>query len=113
MHCPGEPLRPDTWQINRQAGGILDAPASYSGGILGGIHWRATLAFSGGCCGGSRSGGLRGGIQASRSGRILGGIHWRAALAGYSAGSTGQLRWLGGMREAFEKSNGLKTRLAN
>ena len=44
-----------------------------SGGILGGIHWRAALAGS--------------------SGGILGGIHWQAALAGYSAGSTGELLW--------------------
>ena len=73
----GEPL----WRDTRR--GPL---ASRSGGILGGIHWRAA----------SRSGGILGGIHwraASRSGGILGGIHWRAALAGYWAGSTGQLLW--------------------
>ena len=78
----------DTWQ---------DAPArdtqrdlaSCSGGILGAIHWRATLGHSAGYSAGStgellwwdtRQDPLAGGIL----GGILGGIHWRAALAGYS-----------------------------
>ena len=69
-----------------ESGGILlwcdarlDALASYSGilsRILGGIHWRATLAgYSAGSTGRDP--------LASRSGGILGGIHWRAALVGY------------------------------
>ena len=57
------------------AGSTGNPLASNSGGILGGVHWRATGTLSG----------------------ILGGIHWRpalvlsgvrATLAGYSAGST-------------------------
>ena len=55
--------------------------AGCSGGILGGIHWRAALA------------GTRRDALASRSGGIFGGVHWRAALAGYWAGCAGQLFW--------------------
>ena len=66
----GEPLRLDTGRmlgrIHRQ--GILS-------GILGEIHWRATLGISGILSG------------------MLGGIHWRAALAGCSAGSTDKPLW--------------------
>ena len=87
------------------SGGIRDPLASYSGilagcsgGILGGIHWRAALAgYSAGRTGeplwrdtgeqlwrgagrdplASSSGGIH------WPGGILGGIHWLAALAGY------------------------------
>ena len=62
-----------------------------AGGMLGGIHWRATLGYSAGYSAGS-------------TGKPLwrDTLHWRAALAGYSAGSalagywagpTGQLLW--------------------
>ena len=88
----GEPLRQ----------GILS-------GILGAIHYRATLGYSAGYWRDplpSYSGilsGILGGIYwraalvgysagSSNAGGILGGIHWRATLgysAGYSAGSTG------------------------
>ena len=61
----GEPL----WRDTRR-----DALARSSGGVLGGIHWRATLGYSAGCPAGSAGG-------------ILGGIHWRAALAGYWVGA--------------------------
>ena len=88
-----------------------DPLASRSGGILGGIHWRAA---PGGILGGilardplanCRSGGILGGIHwrdplagPLASGGILGGIHWRPLwrdtgrdpLAGYWAGSTGK-----------------------
>ena len=74
------PVDPGLWWDTRR-----DPLASYSGGILGGIHWRATLGYSAGYSAGSRD------PLTSRSGGILGGIHWRAALAGYSAGSTGEL----------------------
>ena len=50
-------------------------------GILGGIHWRATVWDT------------RRDPLASYSGGILGGIHWRASLAEYSAGSTGEPLW--------------------
>ena len=67
----GEPL----WQdISR------DLLASRSGGILGGVHWRAARRDT-------RD------PLASSSGGILGRIHWRAALARYSAGSTGEMLW--------------------
>ena len=52
-------------------------------GMLGGIHWRATLGYSAG-------------FSAGSTGGILGGIHWPAALgysAGYSAGSIGEPLW--------------------
>ena len=62
-----------------------------SGGILGGIHWRATLA---GYLAGSTGEPLwdtqrdtRRGPLTGCSGGILGGIHWRAALAGYWVGA--------------------------
>ena len=91
---------------NTQRDTRRDPLAGCSGGILGGIHWRATLAgYRAGSdplasCSG-RSGEILGGIHwagstgqllwrdtrpdplASRSGGILGGIHWQAALAGY------------------------------
>ena len=50
------------------------------------------MGYSAGSNGPSRSGGILGGIL-WRAG-ILGGIHWPAALAGYSAGSTGEPLWL-------------------
>ena len=82
------------WETQRDA--RRDPLAGCSGGILGGIHWRAALAaalagYSAGSTGeqlwqdtrrdplASRSGGILGGI--------LGGIHWRAALAGYWVGA--------------------------
>ena len=75
----GEQLWKDTQQ---------DPLASRSGGILGGIHWRAGLA---GCSAGSAGQLLwrdtRRDPLASSSGGILGGIHWRAALAGYWVGA--------------------------
>ena len=80
-----------------------------SGGILGGIHWRATLVgyFQRGTLGysvGHSAGstgellwdtqpGTRRDPLAGCSGGILGGIHWRAALAGYWAGPTGEQLW--------------------
>ena len=95
----------------RYSAGSTGEPAdlltSRSGGILGGIHWRAALAGYWAATGqllwrdtrrdplASRSG--LGGIHwradtrrdplASSSGGILGGIHWRAALAGYWVGA--------------------------
>ena len=86
----GEPLWRDTRRdplASRSAGYSAGSTGS-SGGILGGIHWRAALA--------GYSAGSTGELLwprdpvASRSGGILGGIHWRAALVGYSAGSTGE-----------------------
>ena len=69
-----------------------DPLAGCSGRILGGIHWRATLAgYSAGSTGEPLWRDTWWDPLASRSGRILSGIHWRAALAGYSAGSTGEL----------------------
>ena len=66
--------------------------ASRSGGILGGIHWRAALAgYSAGSTGEQLWKDTGRDPLASSSGGIVGGIHWRAALAGYSAGSTGEL----------------------
>ena len=95
--CTGELLW-DTQQDTRR-----DPLASYSGGILGGIHWRATLGYSAGYSAGSTceplwrdtrrdplagcSGGIWRDSLASCSGVILGGIHWRAALAGYWVGA--------------------------
>ena len=67
---------------------------SHSGGILGGIHWRAALAgYSAGSTGEPLWRDTRRDPLASCSGGILGGIHWRAALAGYWAGSTGEQLW--------------------
>ena len=109
-----------------------DPLAGCSGGILGGIHWRAALA---GCSAGSTGEPLwwiLGGIHwraalarywagsagqllwrdtrrdplASCSGGILGGIHWRAALAGYSAGSTGEPLWRDTRRDPLASSSG-------
>ena len=62
------------------SGGIL---ASYSGGILGGIHWRATLRHSTGYSAGSTA---HGGplLRDTRQDPLA------SALAGYSAGSTGE-----------------------
>ena len=37
---------------------------------------------------------------------ILGGIHWRAALVGYSAGSTGELRWRDTRRDPLASCSG-------
>ena len=109
----GTPLWRDTWRdplASRSTGEQL----WHSGGILGGIHWRAALAGSTGeplwrdtqrDPLASRSGGILSGIHSraalaghwdplmSSSGGIPGGIHWRAALAGYSAGSSGELLW--------------------
>ena len=62
-----------------------------AGGILGGIHWRATLGYSAGYSAGSTGEQLWRDTGrdplASCSGGILGGIHWRAALAGYWVGA--------------------------
>ena len=52
-----------------------DPLTSYSGGILGGMYWRATLGYSLGYLARSTV------------------IHWQAALAGYSAGLTGEQLW--------------------
>ena len=100
----GEPL----WDLAGSTGGMLwfhwraalalaalagtwrDPLASSSGGILGGIHWRAALA---GYSAGSTSGGTLGGIR-------------RAALAGYSAGSTGELLWQDTRRDPLASCSG-------
>ena len=122
----GEPLRLDTGRIlgRIHQQGILS-------GILGGIHWRATLGYSAEYSAGSteagstgellwdtqrdtrrdplvsRSGGILGQDPlASRSGGIFGGIHWRAALAGYSAGSTGEQLWRDTGRDPLASSSG-------
>ena len=113
-----------------------DPLASYSGGILGGIRWRATLGYSAGCLAGSTGGVLRWDTRrdwratlvgypadsagepwrnrrdplASRSGAILGGVHWRAALARYSAGSTGEQLWWDAGRDPLASSSGGDTR---
>ena len=62
--------------------------------ILGGIHWRATLAgYSAGSTGEllwDTQRDTRRDPLAGCSGGILGVIHW---LAGYSAGPTGELLW--------------------
>ena len=63
-----------------------------SGGILGGICWRAALA--------------RQDLLASRSGRVLGVIHWPAALAGYWAGSTGEQLWRDTGRDPLASRSG-------
>ena len=96
--------------LSRILGGIhwrllwWDDRRGCSGGILGGLHRRGTLAgYSAGSTGAALAGYWAGstGEQlwrdtgrdplASSSGGILGGIHWRAALAGYSEGSTDEL----------------------
>ena len=106
----------DLWLDTRR-----DPLASRSGGILGGIHWRAALAgysaastgeqlwrpaalagYSAGSTGEPLWRDARRDPLASRSGRILGGIHWRAALAGYSAGSTGELPWRCRSKRGFQ-----------
>ena len=56
-------------------------------GILGGIHWRATLGYSAGSAGQQLWRDTARDPLASSSGGIFGGIHWRAALAGYSVAS--------------------------
>ena len=65
----------DTWRdpLGRDTYTGRDPRASHSGGILGGIHWRAALVWRD--------------PLASCSGGILGGIYWRAALAGYWVGA--------------------------
>ena len=74
------------WRATRR-----DPLASRSGGILGGINWRAALAgYSAKSTGEPLWRNTRRDPLASCSGGILGGIHWQAALAGYSAGSTGE-----------------------
>ena len=93
------------WDAQRDA--RRDVLAGCSGGILGGIHWRAALAgYSAGSTGEQLDQLLwrdtRRDPLASRSGGILGGIHWRAALAGYSAGSTGEPLW----RDPLASSSG-------
>ena len=81
-----------------------------SGGILGGIHWRATLAgYSAGSTGepkGKTQRDTRRDPLAGCSGGILGGIHWRATLAGYSAGSTGELLWRDPRRDPMASCSG-------
>ena len=109
IHSRTTPIGRLLWWDTRR-----DPLASRSGGILGGIHWRAALA---GCWAGAGPAGYSAGSTgeplwrdtrrdplASCSG-ILSGIHWQAALAGYwlgstgeplagySAGSTGELLW--------------------
>ena len=111
----GEPLRLDTgrilgagstgeplWRDTRQ-----DPLASRSGGILGGIYWRAALAgYSAGSTGEQLWRDTRRDPLASRSGGILGRIHWRAALAGYSAGSTGEQLWRDTRRDPLASGSG-------
>ena len=84
--------------------------ARCSGGILSGIHWRATLGYSAEYSAGSTSEPLwrdtRQDPLASRSGGILGGIHWWAALVGYSAGSTGEQLWRDTGRDPLASSSG-------
>ena len=64
-----------------------DPLARCSGGILGGIHWQATLAgYSAGSTGELLWRDTRQDPVASCSG-VLCGIHWRAALAGYWVGA--------------------------
>ena len=88
-----DPLASSSGILSGVLGGIPCGPrhplASYSGGILGGIHWRATLRILGGIHWPAAL--ARRDPLASYSGilsGILGGIHWRAALVGYSAGPT-------------------------
>ena len=91
----------DTQRDNRRdplagcSGGIWrDIRRDRSGGILGGIHWRAVLAeYSAGSTG-------------EPLGGILGGIHWRAALAGYSVGSTCEPLWWDSRRDPLASSSG-------
>ena len=110
-------------------GGLLwwdtrrDPLASYSGGILGGIHWRASYSgILSGLLGGihwrafsGRIGELlRRDTRWDRAGKllwdaqrvILGGIHWQAALAGYSAGSTGEPLWRDTRRDPLASRSG-------
>ena len=85
-----DPLASYSGILSRMLGGCC-------GGILGGIHWRATLAgYSAGSTGElllDTQRDTRRDPLASRSGGILAGAHWRAALAGYWAGSTGEPLW--------------------
>ena len=105
----GEPLRLDTGRIlgRIHQQGILS-------GILGGIHWRATLGYSAEYSAGSAEAGSTGELLwdtqrdtrrdplVSRSGGILGRIHWRAALAG----STGEPLWRDTRRDPLASSSG-------
>ena len=93
-----------------------DPLASYSGGILGGIHWRATLGYqrdtptngllwwdplAGGILGGSellwdtQAGYSRDPLTGCSGGILggMGGMHWRTALVGFWPGSTGEPLW--------------------
>ena len=91
---------PDTRQDPRR-----DPLASYSGGMLGGIHWRATLAGHTPSYSGLLSG-ILDGIHWGCSGGTLGGNHWRATLAGCSAGSTGGLLWWDTRRDPLASYSG-------
>ena len=105
--------RDPLWRDTRR-----DLPASRSGGILGGIHWRAALAGYWARSTGqllwrdtrrdplARDAWRDPLALASRSGGILGGIHWRAALAGCSAGSTGEQLWRNTGRDPLASSSG-------
>ena len=97
-----------------------DPLTSYSGGIFGGIHWRATQRDTwrdpaAGCSGGVLGGihwraalaGYSAGSMASGSGGALGGIHWPAALVGYSAGSTDELLWRDIRRDPLASHSGI------
>ena len=77
-----------------------DPLASYSGGILGAIQWRASLGYSANA---------RRNTLAGCSGGILGGIHWRGTLgysAGCSAGFTGGLLWWATRRDPLAGCSG-------
>ena len=81
-----------------------DPLAGSSGGILGGIHWRAPLAgYWAGSTGGLLWWDARRDPLASRSGEQL----WRdTAVAGYSAGSTCEPLWRDTRRDPLASSSG-------